>query len=159
MNPTSLLKVLYRASLILLLRPSSHNLHSLSLTYKRLPNYIPPNFLQALTLIYLYQMQQIDHPPLYPRLSSVYLHKALYSTPDYKAVWDIYFSGIDTNLYQHFYSALFLGLLKVAHVLSNAFLRVLKNHPKIFLAPPSITDTKAIAWLLLQSHTSFPYSK
>jgi hypothetical protein len=46
----------------------------------------PLNFLQILTLPYF---QQIDHPPLYPWFSSVYLYIPLLTIATI-AVWNIY---------------------------------------------------------------------
>ena len=70
-------------------------------------------------------------------------------------------SGIDANLYHHFNLALSLQLLKVSIPMSplTASLHVLEEQPKIFLAPPSIIDSNALACSLLNSHTLFPYSR
>ena len=91
-NPTSLLKVLYMynqlnftvKTLIMQLAFLLTNTSFYSSNKKGCWT-ISPLQLPTSTHPYLYLML-----PLYLRFSSVYLYNTLYSSPNYKAVWDIY---------------------------------------------------------------------
>ena len=70
-------------------------------------------------------------------------------------------SGSLQTLYHHFNFALSLLLFKVSKPMSpqTASLHVLEEHPRIFFAPPKMMDSNALAWDLLQSQISLPYSR
>ena len=65
------------------------------------------------------------------------------------------------TLYYHLSLHLSLLALKDSNPIAplTASLHVLEEQPSIFLAAPSRIDSKGAACLLLQAHTSLPYSK